>query len=489
MEVSLVFPHQLFEINPCLEKNRIVYLVEENLFFSQYKFHKAKLAYHRASMKFYYTYLLTNGYKVRYIEASSPLHDIKNLLNHFKEEGINKVHLCEVIDDWLWKRILDSSIKNEIYQTPMFLNAEAELRDFFSAKKRMFQTDFYIAQRKKWKILVNGKFEPLGGKWTYDTENRKKYPNNRQPPVTKPCIENQYYSEAKAYVESQFNENYGGVEFNYPSTFDEAKKWFEKFLYERLEEFGVYEDAIMAEETFLHHSILTPMLNNGLLTPKYVIEKTLEYAEQGEIPINSLEGFVRQIIGWREFIRAVYILRGREERTRNFWNFSNTIPKSFYDGTTGIDPIDITIKKTLKFAYNHHIERLMILGNFMLLAECHPDKVYQWFMEMYIDAYDWVMVPNVYGMSQFADGGLMATKPYISGSNYLFKMSDFKKGAWSEIWDALFWHFMNKQRDFFLKNPRLSMLVRSFDKMSEDKKIKIAEISECYLNSLNKKQI
>ena len=481
MDVSIVFPHQLFELNPCLEKNRKIYLVEEFLFFSQYKFHKAKLAYHRASMKFYHDYLLSKGHDICYIDCTSPLHDIRNLLKHFSQENIRKIHFCEVVDDWLWKRILESDIEKEIYQTPMFLNAEQELKDYFSSKKRMFQTDFYIAQRKKFNILLDTNSEPLGGKWTFDTENRKKYPKDKKPPLVLPCDENQYYSEAITYVQAQFGDNYGTIEFNYPSTFEEAKRWFEKFLCERLEEFGVYEDAILTHETFLHHSILTPMLNNGLLTPKFVVARTLEYADQNEIPINSLEGFVRQIIGWREFIRAVYILKGRKERTRNFWNLSRAIPISFYNGTTGIDPIDIAIKKTLKYAYNHHTERLMILGNFMLLSEFHPDKVYQWFMEMYIDAYDWVMVPNVYGMSQFADGGLMATKPYISGSNYLFKMSDFKKGTWSGIWDALFWHFMNKQRDFFLKNPRLSMLVRSYDKMDETKKRRIEEISVNYL--------
>jgi deoxyribodipyrimidine photolyase-related protein len=168
-------------------------------------------------------------------------------------------------------------------------------------------------------------------------------------------------------------------------------------------------------------------------------------------------------------MRGVYISKGSYERTKNFWGFKRKIPKSFYDGTTGIPPIDDTIKKVLKTGYCHHIERLMVLGNFMLLCEFDPDEVYQWFMELFIDAYDWVMVPNIYGMSQFADGGLMATKPYISGSNYLMKMSDYKKGEWQEVWDGLFWRFMHVHSDFFLSNPRLSMLVKMFDKMPEEK--------------------
>jgi deoxyribodipyrimidine photolyase-related protein len=183
-------------------------------------------------------------------------------------------------------------------------------------------------------------------------------------------------------------------------------------------------------------------------------------------------------------MRGVYVTKGSEERVRNFWGFSRKIPKSFYDGTTGIFPVDETIKKVLETGYCHHIERLMVLGNFMLLCEFDPDEVYRWFMELFIDAYDWVMVPNVYGMSQFADGGLMATKPYISGSNYLMKMSDYKKGEWQHVWDGLFWRFMHIHRDFFLQNPRLGMLVNTFDKMPHEKQkshLKNAEEFLCKL--------
>jgi len=190
-------------------------------------------------------------------------------------------------------------------------------------------------------------------------------------------------------------------------------------------------------------------------------------------------------MGWREFIRGMYEAKGRESRIKNYWGFTRKIPASFYDGTTGIVPIDDTIKKILKTGYCHHIERLMILGNFMLLCEFDPDEVYQWFMELFIDSYDWVMVPNVYGMSQFADGGFFATKPYISGSNYVIKMSNYKKGAiWQTTWDGLFWRFMHVHRDFFVKNPRLGMLVRNFDNQSPEKRNGHLEVAEEFLTSL-----
>jgi len=170
-------------------------------------------------------------------------------------------------------------------------------------------------------------------------------------------------------------------------------------------------------------------------------------------------------MGWREFIRLVYIHAGSRQRTTNAWNLKQSLPASFYTGTTGIVPFDQSIKRTLEFAYCHHIERLMVLGNFMLLCDIHPNQVYLWFMELFIDAYDWVMVPNVYGMSQHADGGLMTTKPYISGSSYILKMSDYAKGDWCEVWDALYWRFIDRERDFFSSNPRMRVMVGQLDRM------------------------
>jgi deoxyribodipyrimidine photolyase-related protein len=215
-----------------------------------------------------------------------------------------------------------------------------------------------------------------------------------------------------------------------------------------------------------------------------VVEKSLNFANENKIPINSTEGFIRQIIGWREFIRGMYLCKGSFSRTKNFWGFKRKIPKSFYDGSTGIDPLDQTIKKVLESGYCHHIERLMILGNFMLLCEFDPDEVYRWFMELFIDAYDWVMVPNVYGMSQFADGGLFATKPYIAGSNYLRKMSDYQKGDWEAVWDGLFWRFIDQHQDFFKSNPRLSMMNHTWDKMDKEKKKNHLVKAEKFLEEL-----
>ena len=476
-DATLIFPHQLFENSPVLEHKAPIYLIEEYLFFKQYKFHKQKIAFHRASMKCYEAYLLSKNYEVIYIEATDDLCYISTLIEQLSKEGVHHLNYMEVSDYWLRQRIEESSKKQHItltvFDSPLFINNKEDLNHFFKKDKKSFhQTTFYKQERKRLGILMDKNDEPMGGKWTYDTENRKKYPAKKTPPAIHFPEVTTYHKEAKEYVDTHFSDHYGALtkEVYYPIDFEASKVWFDQFLEQRFSEFGIYEDAIVGENSILNHSVLTPMLNVGLLTPHLIIDTTLAYAEKHDIPINSLEGFVRQIIGWREFMRGMYELKGVHQRTRNFWGFTRKIPKSFYTGTTGVVPIDTTIKKILKTGYCHHIERLMVLGNFMLLCEFDPEEVYKWFMELFIDSYDWVMVPNVYGMSQFADGGSFATKPYISGSNYVMKMSNYGKGDWQQSWDGLFWRFMHEHRDFFKGNPRLKMLLSTFDRMDDAKK-------------------
>ena len=489
--VNLIFPHQLFEDSPLLENGFPVYIIEEFLFFKQFNFHKQKIVFHRATMKHYEAFLTSKGIEVVYIESIDTISDIRKLIPYLKSKGITNINYIDPVDNWLQKRIekgcTNNTIERSVFDSQLFLNTKEDLQPFFrSDKKKYHQTSFYTDQRTKRHILIEPDGKPTGGKWTFDTENRKKYPTKKIPPLIQFPDVDSFYKEAREYIELNFSNNIGKITANalYPTNFESTKQWFQQFLEQRFLEFGIYEDAIVAKHSILNHSVLTPMLNVGLITPKEVIEQSLVFAKTNDIPINSLEGFVRQIIGWREFIRGMYESRGSDERTRNFWGFTKKIPKSFYDGTTGIYPIDQTIKKTLETGYSHHIERLMVLGNFMMLCEFDPDEVYQWFMELFIDSYDWVMVPNVYGMSQFADGGLMATKPYISGSNYLMKMSNYKKGKWQAIWDGLFWRFMNTHRNFFKQNPRLGMLVSMFDKMPQEKKETHIKNAEQYLENL-----
>ena len=474
-EVALIFPNQLHEESQILDKNIPIYLIEENLFFKQYSFHKQKIFFHRTSMKKYVNYLTTKLHKVNYIESSSKLADVRELIKNLSPDT-KEIYIIDPNDYLLEKRIKKSCNENNIslhvFDNSSFINTREDLTGFFREEKvKFFQTSFYKEERKKYNILMDGD-SPEGGRWTYDDENRKKYPRDKIPPEVRFPDRDNFHEDAKTYTEKFFKNNIGSINTNwlYPTSFSEAKEWLSSFLIMRFQDFGPYEDAIVKEETILNHSILSPLINCGLLTPKYVINEIIKFHKGNDIPINSTEGFIRQVIGWREFIRGIYVVKGSYERTRNFWGFERKIPRSFYDGTTGIEPVDDTIRKVISTGYCHHIERLMVMGNFMLLCEFDPDEVYRWFMELFIDSYDWVMVPNVYGMSQFADGGLMSTKPYISGSSYILKMSNYKKGEWCIIWDSLFWRFLNKQRDFFIKNPRMRMLINTYDKMDQTKK-------------------
>ena len=338
--VNLLFPHQLFEKNPLFENDYPIYLVEEFLFFKQYAFHKQKIAFHRASMQQYKVFLENNGGEVHYISINNELSDVRELIKKLDKDGIEWIHYIDVTDNWLEKRIQSSSSKADIeckkYVSPLFLNSPDDNKHFFkSDKTNFYHTTFYKQQRKNNKILLKENETPVGDQWSFDKENRKKYPAEKEPPNIEHPDKNEFFTEAKKYVEQHFSENPGTLADTplYPTNFEEAQKWFLQFLKKRFDEFGPFEDAIVIDKSFLNHSVLTPMLNVGLILPDKIIKETLQYAEKNDIPINSTEGFIRQIIGWREFIRGMYECKGGEERTKNFWGFKRKIPDSFYNGT------------------------------------------------------------------------------------------------------------------------------------------------------------
>lgn len=497
MQVQLVFPHQLFDKSALNANEGEIYLIESDLFFLQYQFHQQKIMFHRATMKYYADLLAQKGCICHYINANDPSAKIDVLIVMLAKKGVEKIQLYDPCDNWVRKQLKNAATKNKIelhlLPSPNFLNNLPESTQLLGNKKTYFQTSFYTEQRKQRKILIEQDGSPVGGQWSFDVENRKKIPKNTSIPAVHFFETNQYIDEASAYTKAHFNNNPGKPDapFNagkknlyYPVTHADAKKAMELFIEEKLTNFGVYEDAMLVAEKTLFHSVLSPLINVGLIQPIEFLNALLKAYQAAKAPINSIEGIIRQIIGWREFVQLTYRKIGSQQRTKNFWGFSKNMPASFYTGTTGIAPIDISIKKLLESGYNHHIERLMVLGNFMLLCEIHPDEVYQWFMEMYIDAYDWVMVPNVYGMSQFADGGMITTKPYICGSNYLMKMGDFPKGEWQVIWDGLFWRFLSKQRVVFSKNPRWAMLLSTWDKMPEEKRTTHLKNAEEFLKNL-----
>ncbi|OPX66665.1 MAG: Deoxyribodipyrimidine photo-lyase-related protein [Methanoregulaceae archaeon PtaB.Bin056] len=485
---TLVYPHQLFRESPALSKTRPVVLVEDPWFFRRHRFHVQKLMLHRAGMQAYRDYLEQEGYEVVYIE-SAEIPTTADIFVRLSKEGKREVHFCDPLEHGLGKEIhaacTTHGIRPVAYESPMFLCDREYLYRFYEDSRRFHLTEFYVAQRKRLNILLDGNGKPVGKRWTFDTLNREPLPGDIPIPKVWRPEWNEYVKNAAVYVREQYPGAPGDPDdFSWPVTFDDSHRWFLDFLAYRLALFGRYEDAIHRSEAFLFHSAISPLLNCGLLTPAGVVDATLEYAESHEIPIESLEGFIRQVIGWREFVRAVYLIAGEREQASNVLGLSHRVPPCFWTAATGIEPVDAVIRRVHDHAYCHHIERLMVLGNIMLLAEFHPDQVYTWFSEFFIDAYDWVMVPNVYGMSQFADGGMMSSKPYVSGSRYILRMSNFKKGPWCDLWDALYWRFLYVHRDIFAHNPRMAPFIAYITRMPEERRSALIDRAGVYLASI-----
>jgi len=465
----LVFPHQLFLEHLDVEAGTLVVLVEPDLFFRQFRFHLHKLVLHRASMRHFEERLAGAGHATAYVETSGQATGHDRLRELLVDREVTRVEVYDVVDDWLERdtRLVfdEAGVELEVLETPAFLTSREEIGETFDRVKQPRMQHFYERQRRRMDLLMDGD-RPAGGRWSFDIENRKKLPQGTPVPELRWPQRTTYVEEAIAWVREEFPDHPGDLDsFVWPTTHEQAEEWLEEFLSERFATFGPYEDAIVADEPWLFHSAISPALNTGLLDPRVVVERAVAHAEEHDVELASVEGFVRQVIGWREYMRASYVVHGRAMRTRNLLGLTRELGPSWYDGTTGLDPVDTVVRRVNQRGWCHHIERLMVLGNAMLLLRIDPDEVYEFFMTLFIDAYDWVMVPNVYAMSQFAAGELITTKPYVSGSNYLRKMSDFPTGDWAQAWDALYWQFVADHRDGFAANPRSRFAVQTLDRM------------------------
>ena len=448
----VLFPHQLFH----REYEKDLVLIEHPRFFSDYCFHKQKLVLHRASMKSFQEDREVKDYIEQDGDIERPFRE-NTRLSFYRPED-------RKLREWIQEQAQKHETEITIEESPMFLTDMEENRKYFQ-ENSYYHSNYYKRQRKRLNVLME-KGKPVGGKWSFDPENREKMPEDHKAPDI-PEFSSEYVEEAKDYVEDNFPGNPGSLEnFIYPVKREQALENLEDFLDKRLEKFGKYQDAFDKDLQYGYHSLLSPSLNIGLITPDEVVEKTLEKHKENRYPLNSLEGFLRQIIGWREFIRALYHLEpGMKEE--NFWGAENQLPREFYTGETDLPPIDRSIERVQENGYTHHIERLMVLGNVMLLLEIDPDEVHRWFMEMFIDSYDWVMTPNIYGMSQYSYTDMM-TKPYISSSNYVQKMSNYPDGEWCRSWDGLYWQFIKKHREKISKIPRMGFMKSTLDRMNED---------------------
>lgn len=478
--IFIIFPHQLYDDISHIKKLKpdIVYLIEEPVFFYDNKYkplkpHKIKLAFLRASMKAYFDIRLkkqlSKTSRLTYIDYKTILSDKYNFL-----EKVSNVMFYDPIDVELSNKLNNfiskyKSIKTTILESPDLLLDKHSIDRFYSSNKPKHAL-FYTFVKKELNILADIK--------NMDSMNRS------SPPLTPPNVyqckitksTDKYYKEAIQYINTHFSNHFGECELlrTFPITSTDAKVSFERFLNQSFGDFGKFEDAVMSEDPFMYHAIISPMLNNGLLTPTYIVERTLDFYSNNKdtIPLSSLEGFIRQVIGWRFFMQTLYIHKHDELMEHNTPNNKLTFKNvsDWYNGSTGILPVDEEIKKIKKYGYAHHIVRLMVLMNFFILCNVHPYEIYRWFMEVVsIDAYSWVMISNIYAMGYFYPK--VMSKPYISSSNYILRMTNYKKdGHWNVIWDALYHKFLKDKPTsytFFYKrtyknNPTMHNLADSF---------------------------
>ena len=487
-KIFIVLGNQLF--NPSyFEKFRndhLFFICEDFQLCTYQKHHKHKILLFLSAMRSFADELKKKKFEVIYKSIEDK--DFKESYVHklFKEiekENVKELSMFEVEDKFFEKQLLDNlkELKLNYLKSPMFLNSRNDFKSYLNQVKKPFMANFYKKQRVDHNILVDSDNKPVGGKWSFDDENRKKLPKEIDLPEKFTFKETQHTKDLKEIVEKTFSHHPGKTKSFWTCTNrKDTESYLDYFLDKKIENFGDYEDAVDQRDNILFHSALSPQINLGLLTPEEIISKIKSKTIS---KINSHEGYIRQLIGWREFIRGIYQNFDEKLEKSNFFNHKKVMKETWYTATTGLVPLDYSINNALEYGWTHHIERLMILCNIMNLSEINPKEVYKWFMEMFIDSSDWVMSPNVYGMGLFSDGGIFATKPYICGSSYFLKMMHFKKGSWCDIMDGLYWRFIDKHKDFFLSNPRLSMMVRILEKMNEERKNKIFNAANQFIKN------
>jgi deoxyribodipyrimidine photolyase-related protein len=474
----IIFPTQLYNNITTLYNYKNIYLIEEPRYFTDFKFHKLKLAYHRATMKNYYDLLKKNKINVEYVNF--------NKVNKTFYKSLKEITFYDPYDNKLLNKL--KIINCNILPQQQFLISNDDIinNKYIYFKNGKYYNDlFYKFMRKKFNILIDDKGKPIGGKWSFDSDNRKKIPNNINIPKILNIKNNKYIDEAIEYVNINFSKNYGSLDnFIYPIDYNSSIDWLDDFLSKKLNNFGPYEDAVHTEHDFIFHSVLTPMMNIGLLTDNEVVSRAINYYDKhkNKISLSSFEGFIRQIIGWRTYIYAIYILEGDKMYNTNQLGNKKKISDKWWS-SINIEPIDYIIDKIIKYAYAHHIERLMYLSSWMLMNNINPKEVYRIFMEWTIDAYEWVMIPNIFGMGQFSSN-IMMTRPYFSSSNYILKMSNFKKGEWCETWDAVYYSFINKHLKLLASNYATAMQVKHWKNKTKLEQTKLLKIANLYNKSI-----
>ena len=470
------------------------------------KHHKKKLVLLFSAMRHFAQTLKEQGYNVHYRcyedkdNQGSLLKEVRKCLK--EHSALGQVVVTEPGEYRLlksmqqWSSQLNTPV--EILKDPRFYASPDDFKGWAKDRKSLRMEFFYREMRKKHHILME-QGVPAGGKWNYDASNRKAMPANVHPPEPTSFTPDSVTEEVIRLVKAEFSEHFGDISgFHYAVTRKQALQVLNEFIEQRLPDFGKYQDAMRQNMPWLFHSHISFYLNCGLLTPREVVQQAEAAWYAGEAPLNSVEGFIRQILGWREYVRGFYWYSMPQLQNENYFNANRDLPEFFWDGHTNMNCLRQCVQDTKHHAYAHHIQRLMVIGNFSLLCELAPQQVQEWYLLVYADAYEWVELPNVAGMILYADGGNLASKPYISSGSYINKMSDYCKNCGYSVtkktgpdacpFNYLYWRFLDAHYARLKDNPRMALVFKSYEKMSQQKIDTIRSDGAAFLSKLSKNE-
>lgn len=463
--------------------------------------HKRKIAFLFSAMRHFAKTLEKQGWQVNYIQYNDPQNTgsfTSEIARAIKSNRPDRIVATEP-GEW---RVLESmrswseelGVPVDILTDDRFIATHQEFESWARDRKQLRMEYFYRDMRRKTGLLMAGD-QPEGGKWNYDAENRKAASAGLSMPSVKRFEPDQITQDVLDLVSTRFDNHFGDLmPFWFAVTRDQALEVMEHFVVHALPQFGDYQDAMLTGEPFLFHSLLSFYINAGLLNPLEVCKRVEAAYYAGDAPLNAAEGYIRQIIGWREYMRGIYWLKMPDYASENFFKNTRSLPEFYWTGETDMACMSAVITQTKQEAYAHHIQRLMVTGNFALLAGIDPHEVHEWYLAVYADAYEWVELPNTLGMSQFADGGLLGSKPYAASGNYINKMSDYckqcrfdvkqKTGEGACPFNALYWDFLIRNEEKLKDNHRLGQVFRTWYRIEEDKRIQYRESAARFLANL-----
>lgn len=460
--------------------------------------HPKKIALVLSAMRHFAETLRGEGWQVAYTKLDDEVASksiVGELMRRGQEHGTSEV-LATMPGEWrLIEALNNAPLTITLLPDDRFIASQQEFESWAEGRKQLRMEYFYREMRRKTGLLMDGD-APQGGKWNYDQENRKpaKADMLRSEPMQ--FTPDEITEEVLDLVEARFGDNFGELRsFWFAVTRGQALRALDHFAKHLLDGFGTYQDAMLAGERFLHHSVLSPYINLGLLEPLEVCQRVEDEYKDGRVALNDAEGFIRQIIGWRDYVRGIYMLEGPDYPARNVLDHTRDLPWLYWGGETRMACMKEAIDQTREEAYAHHIQRLMVTGNFALLAGIDPHQLHEWYLSVYADAYEWVEAPNTVGMSQFADGGIIASKPYVSSGNYINKMSDYCKGCHYSVtaktgegacpFNLLYWDFLIRHRERFANNPRMANMYRTWDRMDEDRRETVLNEAGTFLDRMD----